>query len=120
MSSGHPPNVSNPYMVNDAPPYSDKKNRPTNLVQLAKTIVNLPSSKPSIPEFKFSLDQESTQKNLRVLRKYDFNLTAALKAKKDSLLIHGSEFKTTKVLDPIFSLHPNWSRIKSILEIGSN
>ena len=84
----HPPNVANPFMMNDTPPCAGNNFWPTNLVQLAKELGNLPSSKPSTPEIKFSLDQESAQKNLCVLSKYGFNLKAALKAHKDSPLIY--------------------------------
>ena len=83
-------------------------------------MVNSPSSEPANPEFSFLLDQESAQKNLCVLKKYNFNLETALDAQKDSPLRYGSEFKAPEILDPIFSLHPNWNRMKLVLQKGSS
>ena len=39
------------------------------------------------------MDQESAQKNMCVLKKYDYDLKEALAAQQDSPLTCGSEFK---------------------------
>ena len=65
------------------------------------------------------MDQESAQKNMCILKKYNYDLKAALVAQRDLPLIYGSEFKSIDVLESIFGLHPNWQRMKSILKHGS-
>ena len=80
---------------------------------------NTLSGKPKNSEFTFMMDQESAQKNMCVLKKYNYDLKAALAAQKDSPLTYGSEFKLIDVLEPVFGLHPNWRRKKSILKHGS-
>ena len=92
---------------------------PKSLVQLASDVTNLPSSRPANMEFKFFLDQELAQRNFYILQKYKFDLAKALEAQENSPLSYGSEFKSTKVLSSIFALHPNWKRMKNILENGS-
>ena len=96
-----------------------QKNWPGNLIEIAKEITNLPSCGLSNPEFKFflDLDQESAQKNLCAMKKYDYNLTASIEAQKDSPLTYGSEFKSTEDLDSIFAFRLNWNRMKSILKM---
>ena len=44
----------------------------------------------------------------------------AIAAEKDSPLSYGSEFRPWKLLESIFSLHPLWPRLQSILNIGSS
>ena len=87
-------------------------------MQLAKYVVNLPSSMPANPEFMFSLDQELAQK-IMFAEEIQLQLTDSLGSRKDSPLSYGSEFKPSEVLDPIFALHPNWNRMRYILENGS-
>ena len=109
------PSGSNPFLKDN----QCKNFWPKNLVQLARDVTNLPSSRPANMEFKFLLDKESAQRNFCILQKYKFDLTKALKAQENSPLSYGSEFKSTKVLSLIFALHPNWKRMKHILENGS-
>ena len=117
QANGQPPNVSNPFMMNGNESSSTAKRYwPGNLIQLAREMVNSSSIEPANPEFSFLLDQESAHKKLCVLKKYDFNLETALDAQKDSPLSYGSEFKSTEILDSIFSRHPNWNRMKLILK----
>ena len=58
---------------------------PSNLIQLVREIVSLPSIQPSDPEFKFSLDREAVMINFNVLKKYELNLKVALEAQKNLL-----------------------------------
>ena len=97
------PSGSNPFLRNE----QCKNFWPKNLVQLARDVTNLPSSRPANMEFKFFLDQESAQRNFCILQKYTFDLAKALEAQENSPLSYGSEFKPTNVLSLIFALHPN-------------
>ena len=112
--------VDNPFL----PTFSRKAEAtqefwPSNLIQLVRETVKHPSSQPSDPEFKFTLDREAAVINFEVLKKYELNLEAALDAQKNSPLGYGSEFRPTRCLKSIFKCHPNWKRMKSILENGS-
>ena len=92
---------------------------PSNLIQLVREIVSLPSIQPSDPKFKFSLDREAAMINFNVLKKHELNLKVALEAQKNSPLEYGSEFRPTQSLKSIFKWHPNWKRMRSIMENGS-
>ena len=46
----------------------------------------------------------------------DFDFQKLIQSQKNSTLSYGSEFGTTHKLDLPFKYHPNWPRIKHILE----
>ena len=73
-----------------------------------------------MPEFRFELTDEAAQWNYLVLKKYGLDLKRAIEGQSDSPLGYGSEFRDQSVLEEIFSKHPNWSRLKSILQNGSD
>jgi hypothetical protein len=50
---------------------------------------------------------------------YNNNLSKALKANENTPLGYGSEFQTPQELHKVFSLHPLWSQMESILRNGS-
>ena len=89
------------------------------MIQLVREIVSLPSIQPLDLEFKFSLDREAAMINFNVLKKHELNLKVALEAQKNSPLEYGSEFRPTQSLKSIFKWHPNWKRMRSIMENGS-
>ena len=70
--------------------------------------------------FKFDMNSEAAETNLSVLREHGMNLSKALKAQEGSPLDYGSEFRPIHKLERIFKNHPNWDRIKKILEEGSD
>ena len=53
------------------------------------------------------------------MNKYEKDLSKAIAAEFNSSLGYGSEFIPTNNLDVLISRHPNWTRIKNILENGS-
>ena len=63
---------------------------------------------------------EAAQHNFCVLSKYGKDLGRALEAQKLSPLGYGSEFRATSSLKLVFGSHPNWNRMKTILENGSD
>ncbi len=94
------------------------------MIDIIKTVIATPSTKPETPEFKFDTSspealQESAEKNWMVLAKYGLDLEQALEAQKESPLGYGSEFKPSNILASIFARHPLWHRLKSILDNGS-
>mmetsp|Transcript_23604 Transcript_23604/g.34797 ORF Transcript_23604/g.34797 Transcript_23604/m.34797 type:complete len:106 (+) Transcript_23604:297-614(+) len=64
--------------------------------------------------------QEAARKNICILRKYKNDLGEALQAHRDTPLEYRSEFRSQESLAKIFRLHPNWIRMKTMLEKGSN
>ena len=93
---------------------------PENLIQHLQDIMALPCQNPSKPLFEFDLSVEAAEKNyILLMRKFGGDLHRALHAQKDLPLSYGSEFKPVSTLETIFSLHPNWQRMKIILLEGS-
>ncbi len=72
---------------------------------------------PHLSSFEFT--EEGKEHNLAILRKYNFDLGKALEAQQSSPLSYGKEFKPPIVLEQVFSLHPLWQRMKSVLTNGS-
>ena len=93
---------------------------PDDLLGAISRTINKPCIHPSETECKFKLNKESAAKNFCILKKYGKDLGKAIKAQSKSPLGYGSEFRPTSNLDNIFNRHPNWSRMKDILENGSN
>ena len=71
-------------------------------------------------ESMFDATEEETQNNFCVSSKHGKDLGRTLKAKKSPPLGYGYKFRPTENLEQVFGLHPNWSRMKRILELGSN
>ena len=65
------------------------------------------------------MTEEAAQHNFCVLSKYGKDLGRALEAQKLSPLGYGSEFRPSSTLQKLFGSHPNWFRMKKILEEGS-
>ena len=68
----------------------------------------------------FDATKEAAQNNFCVVSKYGKEVGRATKAQKLFPSGYGSEFRSTKTLKQVFGLHPNWSRMKRILEVGSD
>ena len=89
------------------------------LGEISRTI-NKPYLHPFETEFKFKLNKDSAAKNFCILKKYGKDLGKAIEAQSRSPLGYGLEFRPTSTLENIFNRQPNWSRMKDILENGSN
>ena len=68
----------------------------------------------------FDATEEAAQNNFCVLSKYAKDLGRALEAQKLSPLWYRSKFRPDDSLKQVFGLHPNWSGMKRILEVGSD
>ncbi len=94
---------------------------PSNLVDVIKTIVSKPSDRPTTPDFSFTFDMESAEKNYIILmKKYGGSLQRALEANSRSPLGIGSEFRASKIIEPLYRHHSIWPKIKHILTYGSH
>jgi hypothetical protein len=79
-----------------------------------------PCRHPSKPIFEFDLSIEPAEKNYIILmRKFEGDLCKALHAQQGSPLQYGSKFKPVSTLAPIFSNHPSWEKMKTVLLDGS-
>ena len=74
----------------------------------------------NLPPFCFDLSDEAVSHNFEILQKNNFSLEKVLNSSDFSLCHFGSEFKETKILERLFSLHPYWPRMKRILEEGTS
>ena len=93
---------------------------PDDLLGEISRTINKPCLQPSETEFKFELNKESSANNFCILKKYGKDMGKAIEAQSKSPLGYGSEFRPTSTLENIFNRHPNWSRMKDILDNGSN
>lgn len=92
---------------------------PTDLVEKVSAVVRSSQGQLATPEFSFALTKEAAHNNSIILQKYGYNLGAAIAANTCSPMGYGSEFRPIDTLHSVFSLHPNWNRMKSILRRGS-
>jgi hypothetical protein len=92
---------------------------PRDLIGEIKRILRAPNVAPRAPSFQFQMDEESAQNNFLFLERHELDLSKALRAQQGSPLDYGSEFKPVEALECLFGLHPNWKRMKKILEEGS-
>lgn len=105
----------------DATPLTPQSPWPSNLIAVIKTIVSKPCDRPARPEFSFSFDMESAEKNYIILmKKHGGSLKRALDANSNSPLGMGSEFRPIKSIEPLYQHHPIWPRTKKILTDGSH
>ena len=106
------PNCRNPFL--SSAPW------PSNLMEIVSEIANGSCCRPEPPEFQFTLTRNAAETNLKVLEKYGMDLQQALEGQKKSPLGYGSEFRPVSTLVPLLGRHPNWNRLKAILDDGSD
>ena len=93
---------------------------PPGLISILRQTMATPCRHPSKPIFEFDLTVEAAEKNFLVLtRKFGGDLQKAIDAQEGSPLSYGSEFKAVPILAQIFSRHPTWKKMESILSNGS-
>ena len=93
---------------------------PVDLLERIKGTVKAPAKLPRKPEFQFKMDSNSAGKDFSFLVEHGLGLSRALIAQEGSPLGYGSEFKLTYELESVFNHHPNWNRMKLILNEGSD
>ena len=115
-----PSDVQSPVYMQPSGTYPQPPFWPPDLIGVITEVANTPSPAPVKPEFVFDFTNEAAEKNFLVLSKYDFDVEKAIRAQAGSPVGYGSEFRPTHQLEKVFSRHPNWLRMKSILENGSD
>jgi hypothetical protein len=109
------PNDNHPLINDGCPQVSTDPVWPINLVQIIRNLTSTMTSKLDATECNFSLTREAAENNAKVLEKYDSDLERAIQAQRGSPVGYGSEFRPKDQLVQLFSLHPCWPRMKSIL-----
>ncbi len=71
---------------------SSQRAFPANLIDIIRVIREEAIPAPTAPEFMFELTSKAAQRNLMILKKYNFDLATAIEAQKSLLLGYGSEF----------------------------
>jgi hypothetical protein len=66
------------------------------------------------------LSQKAAIHNKEILQKYGNSINDYLQSQQGTFIAFGSEFRPTWVLEPLLCHHPNWPKLKKILEEGSN
>jgi hypothetical protein len=75
---------------------------------------------PKHPSLKFELSQEAAIHNMQQIQQYNNSIHAYLLSQKGSFISFGSEFRNVTDLHLLLCHHPNWPRLRKILEEGSN
>jgi hypothetical protein len=57
---------------------------------------------------------------MEILQKHENSMNIYLQSQQGTFIAFGSEFRPTWVLKPLLCHHPNWPKLKKILEEGSN
>ena len=81
-----------------------------------ETIKDLLFNQDSKRAFEFT--QEAAAHNLTVLETFNFDLSQAILAQRNSPVYYGSEFQPVARLQKIFHMHPLWHLMKSYLQNG--
>ena len=92
---------------------------PKNMMSIIKSIVESHSPCPEKPLFEFEMTSEAAEKNFLVLKRFNFDVKAALAAQAKSPMGYGSEFRKRDILSPLVQHHPLWPRLEKILKHGS-
>ena len=94
---------------------------PPRLISILQKTMATPCRHPSKPIFEFDMSVKAAEKNFIILmRKFGGDLHEALHAQQGTPLQYGSEFKPVSILAPIFSLHPSWEKMKTVLSNRSS
>jgi len=85
-----------------------------------RDILQTPIPTPKNPSLRFELNQEAAFHNMKEIQKCNNSIHEYIVTQKGTFLYFGSEFRHPDVLHPLCCHHPNWSKLKKILEEGSN
>ena len=68
--------------------------------------------------FIYELTSQAAEYNSKVLAKFNYDLTRLIAGHPNTEISPGSEFRSTKILEPIFRSHKLWSYLKESLLHG--
>jgi hypothetical protein len=93
---------------------------PDWFLQTIKNIIDSTEDTPKAPALRFNLSYDAAVHNMRLLQSHNNDLQQYLKRNKDTFIGFGFEFRQTHILEPLLIHHPNWLKLKNLLEEGSN
>ena len=93
---------------------------PSNLINIIKSIINLPSTPMSPPTLMFTMTKEASEHNWEILKNHNLCLSDALAANNSSQLGPSSEFRPVHILQHVFKNHPLWPRVSTQLSEGAD
>ena len=88
------------------------------LVKAIKGIISSTDKVINKHKYKFENSRDAAKFNTKLLKKYQYDLTVALKREKGTILEAGSEFRPIKDLKPLFSNHVHWNKMEKIITEG--
>ncbi len=93
---------------------------PSGIFSILQQTMATPGHHPSNPIFEFDMSVEAAKNNYMILmHKFGGDLHKALEAQHGSPLQYGSKFKPVSILALIFSNHPTWDKMMTLLSDGS-
>ena len=93
---------------------------PLWFIPTIENLLQVPIATPRHPSIQFNLSQEAAIHNKEILQKHGNSINIYLQSQQGTFIAFGSEFRPTWVLEPLLCHHPNWPKLKKILEKGSN
>jgi hypothetical protein len=85
-----------------------------------KNLLQVPIATPRHLTLQFKLSQEAAIHYRGILQQYGNSINDYLQSQQGTFIAFGSEFHPTWVLKQLLCHHPNWPKLKKILEEGSN
>ena len=97
---------------------SHPKSKKSWLVHTISNIIRQSDRNINPHKFQFTNTRDAAKFNTRILKRYKYDLVAAMKNEKGTMLEPGSEFRLVKTLEPLLKHHNNWQKFKKIITEG--
>ena len=99
---------------------SHPKSKESWLVHTIGSIIRQSDRSINQHKFQFVNNRDAAKFNTRILKRYKYDLVAAMRNEKGTMLEPGSEFRLAKTLEPLLKHHNNWLKFKKIITEGVN
>ena len=97
---------------------STSRKKDSLLVSLVKAIISKTYPANNAPIFKFENTPEAEDFNSTILSHYNYDINRAIRAKSNTILHPGSEFRPIRDLQPLLKFHIDWPKLEPILSEG--
>ena len=101
-------------------PFSSLPERKSKMSKLIKGILDSEERPPKKSLFKFTISDEASKYNGKILESNNFDYEKILSKQKETNIYYGSEFRMINILDSLFKYHKDWERLKSFLSNGTD
>ena len=92
----------------------------SKLLSIIRSILTAKTPQVHPPLFRFEPSVDAARHNFQVFQAHDMDIDAALSSGPFSPTSFGSEFRPTETLAPLYSCHPTWPKMRSILDFGTS